>query len=130
MSWQAAPGCTLLVPSGPGKHLHVVVLGPVVVQGYGTAPQVAMVSVTSKRPGIHCDAACEIAPGEHEFVQRESYVAYRYLRIDAEAHAAKLIGDGIWTAHAPCSAALFERIRAGVCASQFTRGEFRQLFGC
>lgn len=33
--WQAVPGQTLLVPSGPGLHLFFLILGPVVLADYG-----------------------------------------------------------------------------------------------
>ena len=74
--------------------------------------------------------ACEIAPGAHRFVEHDSYVAYRYLRVDAAAHAARMVDTGAWMAHEPCSTRLLDRIRAGVCASLFTSGEFRRLFSC
>jgi len=130
MVWQAAPGATLLVPSGEKKHLHVVVLGPVPVQGYGNANQIALVSITTKYPGVPFDSACEVAAGEHDFIRHDSWVAYKYLRIDSEAHAHARIADHIWIEHIACSEALLQRIRAGVCVSRFTSGEFRRMFGC
>lgn len=130
MTWQAAPGSTLLVPSGSKKHLHVIVLGPIALRNYGNAPQIALVSVTTRYPGIPIDSTCILVPGEHEFVKHESWVSYRSLRIDTEAHAQARIAEHVWSVHASCSALLLQRIRAGVCASMFTTGEFRQLFGC
>src|ERR1700754_369328 len=99
MAWQAVPGATLLVPSGEKKHLHVVVLGPVAVQDYGSAPQIALVSITTKYPGVPFDPACEVAAGEHDFVRHDSWVAYRHLRIDSEAHAHARIADHVWFEH-------------------------------
>ncbi len=130
MAWQAAPGSTLLVPSGQKKHLHVVVLGPVALEGYGATRQIALASITTKYPNLHFDPACVIGAGEHDFIKHESWVAYRYLRVDTEAHAHARIADHTWIEHIPCTGDLVRRIRSGVCASRFTSGEFRRLFGC
>ena len=132
MPWQAAPGCTLLIPSGPNskKHLHVVLLGPVVLPSYGNAQQLVFVSVTTLNPGMPFDPTCVIAPSEHEFVKHESWIAYRYMRVDSEAHARERVGEHVWHEHAPCSNSLLQRILEGVCTSRFTNGEFRRLFGC
>ena len=111
-------------------HLHVVVLGPVVIDGYGSTPQVALVSVTSQQAGLPFDNACTLARGEHEFVERDSFVSYRHLRIDSKAHAERMVADKVWHPHVPCTAALLNRIMAGVCASRFTNGEYRRLFDC
>lgn len=129
--WQSSPGHTLLVPSGPsGLHLFVLVLGPVVVSSYGTAPQLSIVSATSIRDGIPHDTACELYPGEHPFIQHPSYIAYRHLRIDSAAHVEKMISSAMWAPHEPCADVLLQRIVAGVCKSKLTPREFKQLFGC
>ena len=129
--WQALPGQTFLVPSGPtGLHLFVLVLGPVVLPDYGSSPQVAMVSATTIRSGVPHDNACELQPGEHPFIQHRSFIAYRYLRIDSGAHVADMVDKAVWWPREPCSQELLQRIIDGVCQSRLAPREFKQLFGC
>lgn len=128
--WQAVPGQTLLVPSGPGLHLFFVILGPVVLADYGPSPQVAMVGATTLRSGVPHDPACVLAPGEHAFIQHDSYLAYRHLRLDACRHVESMVGSAVWKPHAPCSADLLKRIVAGVCLSRLTPREYKRIFQC
>lgn len=129
--WTATPGHTLLVPSGPsGLHLFVLTLGPIVVPSYGSAPQLALVSATTIRPGVPHDPACELYPGDHPFIQHPSYIAYRYLRLDPAPHVGQMVEQSVWTPHTPCSEALLQRILAGVCISKLTPREFKRVFGC
>ena len=131
VAWQSLPGNTLLVPSGPsGFHLFFLVLGPVVLPSYGATPQLAMVSATSIKEGIPHDPACELAPGDHPFIQHSSYISYRNLRVDACPHIESMVGSSAWTSHQPCSSVLLARIVSGVCKSKLTSREFKTLFGC
>lgn len=130
MPWQAVPGSSLLIPSGPqGKHLHVVLLGPVVIAGMGAKPHLVFASVTTLRADLPHDPTCIISAGEHPFVTRESYVFYRKLRVDDIEHVQARVAEHVWTEHAPCSDALLARILAGVGESRAVSGEFRKLFG-
>lgn len=128
--WQAVAGQTLLVPSGPGLHLFFLILGPVVLADYGPAPQLAMVGATTLRQGIPHDPACLLAPGEHPFIQHHSYVAYRYLRLDAGQHVQVMVDSAVWKPHTPCTAELLARIVAGVCQSRLTPREYQRIFRC
>ena len=121
----------MLVPSGPsGLHLFVLILGPVLVPSYGSAPQVVMVSATSIRNGVPHDPACELQPGDHAFIQHPSFIAYRYLRIDGSVHVEQMVNQAVWMPHEPCSEALLQRIVTGVCRSRLAPREFKKMFGC
>ena len=128
--WQAAPGQTLLVPSGPGLHLFFLILGPVVLADYGSAPQLAMVSATTLRDGVPHDPACVLEAGDHPFIQHRSYLAYRYMRLDASTHVEKMVSGAVWKPHDPCPADLLQRIVAGVCQSRLTPREYKRIFQC
>lgn len=130
MPWTAEAGATLLIDCGPDKHLHVVVLGPIAIDGYGNARQVVCVGFTSKRDGVPFDCACEVDAGQHQFVDHATYVAYSRARIERADVLEARAATGQWAPRDPCSAALLARIRAGVCASRRTRQEIRDLFGC
>ena len=129
-AWQAAPGQTLLVPSGPGLHLFFLILGPVVLADYGFSPQLVMVSVTSLRHGVPYDSACVLEAGDHSFVQHRSYLAYRYIRLDDSHHVERMVHSGVWKPHDPCPSDLLKRVVAGVCQSRLTPREFKRIFQC
>lgn len=126
--WKAAPGETLLVPSGPGLHLFFLVLGPIVLSDYGQAPQFAMVSATTLREGVPHDPACILQPGEHSFIRHPSYLAYRYMRIDAVQHIEKMVACSTWKPNQPCSPDLLGRIVSGVAQSRLTPREYKRIF--
>jgi hypothetical protein len=128
--WQAAAGNTLLVLAGNDFHLHFVIFGPAVLDGYGPLAQVAMVNVTTLREGVPHDPACVVESGEHAFIKHRSYIAYRYMRIDASSHVEGMVRRGAWTAHQPCSPELLQRIVAGVCLSRLTPREHKRILLC
>jgi hypothetical protein len=51
-AWQPSAGSTLLIPSGAGKHLFVVLNDPVVLQGYGQQGCVVLVNISTVRQEI------------------------------------------------------------------------------
>ena len=65
--------------------------------------------------------------GCHPFVLRDSYVVYRYARIEQETHLITLVQQGLFRPHDPMPAAVFFKIRIGLAASPFTKREFKQL---
>ena len=67
MDWRPSEGGTLLIASGPTKHLFVIITAP------QAGSDVAIANFTSLYPGYH-DASCVTEPGEHPFLTRPSYV--------------------------------------------------------
>lgn len=127
-NWQASAGATLLVPSGPtGKHLFVVLCDPTLFPGYGQETCVAMVNLSTVRPGIPYDATCVLEPGCHPFVTQRSYVVYRAMRIDRASDLERRIAQGLFTPHQPMPPTVLRRIREGRLASPFTKREFKTL---
>ena len=125
--WQPGAGATLLMPSGAGDHLFVVLNDPAVFAGYGARPQVVLVSLGTVRPGIPHDPTCVLEPGCHAFVKVESYVVYKRARIDPLAHVQKLVEQGLFKPLDAMPPEVFADIRAGLQVSPFTKGEFREL---
>jgi hypothetical protein len=122
---------TMLIDSGPtGKHLHVVVWGPGQVNWLASLDQVILASVTTLYPNAPHDPACILAPGDHEFVTRDSWIYYRKLRVDTPQHVDHMIASGQWAAKAQCSAPLLQRIQNGLCQSRQVDRRFRVLLGC
>ena len=64
-AWQPSAGATLLIPSGAGKHLFVVLNHPVPFAGYGSQPCVVLVNVSTVREHIPQDATCTLPAGCH-----------------------------------------------------------------
>jgi hypothetical protein len=126
-AWQASAGATLLMPSGEGDHLFVVLNDPAIFVGYGARPHLVLVSLSTVRPGIPHDPTCVLQPGCHPFVKHESYVLYRRARIDPVAHVQKLVAQGLFKPQDPVSPEILAAIKAGLLASPFTKGEFKQL---
>ncbi|MDR2154514.1 MAG: hypothetical protein LBE78_05745 [Burkholderiaceae bacterium] len=90
--WVCARGACVLVPSGPDqkKHLFTIMLDPVPWGGYGPNPMVLMACASSVKAGIDHDQACQIKAGEHPFIEHDSFIDYRFTRIEpvavVEAH--------------------------------------------
>lgn len=127
-AWLCKEGSSLLVPSGPsGLHLFVIALGPLVLDDYGSAPQVLMVSATTLREGLPHDDACILEAGDHPFIQHRSYIAYRYARLDSASHVEKMVASQIWHPKEPCSTELLDRIITGFLRSRLVPREFRKL---
>jgi hypothetical protein len=80
------------------------------------------VNVTTQRS--HSDTTCVLNAGDHPFVKHPSVVYYQDAREIDLALVDRAIASGIknfvCTAHAPCSAALLERIRKGLIDSKQT----------
>lgn len=124
-------GDTLLIPSGVGvKHLFFALSGSLMLPGRGTVAQAVLVNATSIRAGIPHDAACVLAPGCHPFVQHESYIAYRHLRVDPVTHLCAMMATGVWSPHERCADALLQKILTGLCASKFAAREMKIAFDC
>ena len=130
MTWVPAVGECIVVPSGPKPHLFVVVFGPQVLTGYGTNPQVLMANVTSCVPNTQHDASCILNTGDHSFVTHASYIAYNFMRVEAEATIMKMVNSKVWMPDATCPGQTLQRIFAGICASKRTVKEYKRIFGC
>jgi len=128
MPWQCVPGACLMIPSGSaGEHLFTVVLDPEIIEGYGTEPQVLIVSFTSIKDGAPYDDACEVSPGEHPFITRRSYAYYREPRLEPAAKVEAMVNTGAWRASTPCSAELTRKILAGFKRSKRLPRYFNKL---
>jgi hypothetical protein len=110
------PGNTFLLDSGAVKHLCFVVLGPVVLPGYGRRPHFVLVNATTCYEESQNDPACVLEKDEHPFIQHKSYIAYRYARIEPQENVERLALQRL----EDCSPALLARIVSGVAVSRFT----------
>ena len=126
-AWQASAGATLLIPSGPDKHIFVVLNDPVVLEGYGAQGCVVLVNVSTVRGGIPFDDTCVVEAGSHSFVTARSYVRYQDARIYRASELSRLVAQGFFSPHEPVSVDLPSQMKAGLRASPRTKREFKTL---
>lgn len=107
-----------------------MILGPIVLDGYGHDLQVLTASITTIHEGVPHDGACVLAAGEHPFIKHASYIYYRRVHIDSLTHTQQMVDQGVWKPNDPCADALIEKIRAGLCESRLVRREIKVLYGC
>ena len=87
-----------------------------------------LVSVATAHP--LCDRTCLLYPGDHPFIRKESYVAYRYMKV---VNAQNLI-DGVcsrsYVRMSRMDEGVMARILRGVCSSRHTSRKFKEMFEC
>ena len=118
----------LLVPSGPShdpdrKHLHIVCTEP---DANGDVVIVGIASYTGQR----CDQTCILQPNEHPWLNRESYVIYRFAQIVSAGSLVAKVQDETVLVRADMNAQAFLRVRNGLCASPQTKRKVKRYLGC
>lgn len=119
----------MLIPSGPDAkmHLFAILLDPIKIDGYGSQPQVLLTSVVSIKPGIILDDSCILRPGDHPFIEHDSFVDYRYTRLETAQHVEGRINDGVFVLKEPCSPELIRRLIQGAMKSRRISREFKKI---
>lgn len=116
-SWACSAGSTLLIPSGrDGNHMFIVLCDPSEFEGYARRSCIC-VNVCTVRLGPY-DHACILPPGCHPFIKNESYIAYRYARIDPAAHLERAVASNTFIPLEPISPGLLAQVRDGAGRSR------------
>lgn len=110
---------TILAPSGPTDHLHIICNDPIYNHEYH-CDGVLVVNVSSIRPGVKYDSACVFDGGEHPFIRHPSYVAYRFAVVWRVPTINLKIEQGAYSTHDDFSEHHFSRILSGFEQSLFT----------
>lgn len=123
MFW-VARRATLLIPSGPAhdperKHLFVLMTDPVSVT-HGESEKVLLVGVATLNRKLPHDATCVLYPEDHPFIKRESYVNYRFARIEEAAMLTKGVGSGLLIPKETVAVEIFARVAKGLVESRHT----------
>lgn len=106
---------TLLIPTGPtGDHLFVITTD-ICVNG-----RHLLANVSTIHDHRHHDDTCTIAPGEHPFINGDSYVVYRMATIGRAERLTRMVDGWMYKAHDDASDALTQRIFDGFEVSRFT----------
>ncbi len=86
--WRGIAGGTILIPTGYENHLYIILSDPQNFEGYTPNSSIS-VNVSTIRNSPY-DDTCKLEGGCHPFIKHDSYIAYRYARIDPiselEAH--------------------------------------------
>ncbi len=126
--WRLCAGATLLMPSGSqGHHLYIALNDPRPFENYGPHPSVVLVNLSSIRDGLSYDETCVLRAGAHPFLKHDSFVVYRYARIEPAAHVERLITQGVFSANHPVSDDVLRAVIAGLYQSPFTKREFKRF---
>lgn len=113
---------TFLVPSGPDKHLYVVL-----TEADDSGMHV-MANITSIDPDILHDKSCCLAAGEHPFIKHDSYVAYEFAMVRQGSHVDKQAELGVYVQKEDASDELVEKIRAALKKSPFAKRGIKDDF--
>lgn len=110
---------TLLIPSGPPddpnrKHLFACLTDPL-----GPGRDTLLVSISTLRRGEPHDPTCRLFPGDHPFVRWESYVNYRFARIEPAPKIERGVQQGLFIPQQALDGAIFARICHGLTESRF-----------
>lgn len=128
--WNCQKGNTLLVPSGPQDghmHLFALMLDPCVVDGYGSKPFVLMVCVTSVVNSTPADDSCLLQKGDHPFIDHDSFVDYRFTRVEQVEVVQERIQKGVFIEKEACSPALIKKIIQGALKSRRINREHKRI---
>ena len=107
-------GDTLFAASGSADHLHFIIVGPAQFESLPPMPHFLLVNVTTIRPGIPYDPACELNVGDHRFVRQPSYIVYRRARFETVDHVEKMLNAGAWRLDQRAEPELLMRIQNGL----------------
>lgn len=118
---------TLLIPTGPCYHLHIICNDPVFYPTI-TKECVLAVNISTIDPCIDYDKTCLLNVGDHPFIKHESYVYYRKADIFGASSIARSVADGTFSTHAPFDDPVFDRVLAGFTASNEVRLKIRRFY--
>lgn len=121
MAFQPKRGATLLIPSGPGYHLFVIVTDE--VEG-----QFLLVSLSSIKPNRYHDTTYEIQAGVHEFVNVDSFGFYGGSRLDTGTHLIAMESKGHFFVKADMPADVVEALCDGILQSPHTPNYIRKFY--
>ncbi len=98
---------------GRSAHLHIALTGALSAPGY-PSESVLLVTISSIRGSRSDDLACRLDVGEHAFITRPSYAAYRRARVRDAAYLRRREERGLIDPQAPVAAEILDRICAGL----------------
>ncbi len=118
---------TILIPTGPCNHLHVICNNPVFYP-HLAKDCVLAVNLSTLNNLIDCDRTCLLKVGEHPFINHDSYIFYRKAEILGVNTISRNIDDGSFSTHDPFEDITFEKILAGFAISKEVRPKIKSFY--
>jgi hypothetical protein len=103
---------TLLIPSGPDNHLHVIV-----TEECDNCH--LLVGFSSIKQDIFCDHTCIVKGGEHKSLPHDSYAIYKYIVQKPNSTIIHCVNKGLFIPKNDMDESLFHRVCTGLKKSPF-----------
>lgn len=117
---------SLLIPTGPCLHLHVICNDPVFYPAMAKECFLA-VNISSIDPLIPHDKSCILNPGDHPFIMHDSFVYYKKADVFGATTTARRIAEGDIAIHDPFNEVVFEKILSGFFISKEVRPKIKKF---
>lgn len=117
---------TILIPSGPGenqKHLFVLLTDPI-----GPSEEILLVSLSSVKPSRPNDRTCLLYPGDHPFIQRDTFANYALARIETAGKLTAGVESQTMYPREMMDPGIFARICKGLIDSRFTVPKLKRFY--
>lgn len=118
---------SLLIPSGPARHLYIICNDPVFYPEKGKECILA-VNITSIQPNVYHDDTCILNHGEHNFIHHPSFVFYKKADIFGAERIVQNLADGTISIHDDFNDAVFEKILTGFQQSNDVKWKIRSFY--
>jgi hypothetical protein len=122
MSYVPNPRGTLLIPSGPGHHLFVVMTKKC------SSGCHLILNITSIKAGKFHDPACVFAGGEHPLITQPCYVYYKMADQKNAQSVTKFVDSKFYVDKTEIDQAHFDKICAGIFTSKFSSPWVKKYF--
>lgn len=110
------PRGALLIPcEGAPGHLFVILTSRCGDGGH------LLVSISSVKDGIAFDETCVFDGGEHEFINKKSFVYYRFAEMKPAVHIRRMVGKNFYKVKNDFDDPHFQRICDGIPVSEFVK---------
>lgn len=114
--WMPTP-----LPNDPTRHhLFALLTGAVGSSRRYVEHEVALVSISSVRPGVRVDKSCILDAGDHANIHHESYVVYRRAQLTTVGVLQRGLDDGTWFSRGTFAEEVRQRILEGAFSSALT----------
>ncbi|MEG2692081.1 MAG: hypothetical protein RR987_16560 [Hafnia sp.] len=110
---------TVLAPSGPTDHLHIICCDPLYNAEMG-CDCVLVINISSIPDVGSYDDACVLQEGDHDFIHHGSYLYYRKSVLWRVPTLSNKVDSGEYRVHADVNDELMRRVIAGFLVSDFT----------
>jgi hypothetical protein len=113
---------SLLIPSGSEMHLYVTITAKC------NNNQHLLIPISSIKPNRYFDPTCVITSGEHRFINRQSYVEYRFADVKHEQHITTCADRMYYVPHDNVSDVLFSKMISGIDLSPHIKNYVKEYF--